>query len=513
MNVLIKNKRKISTLWNFFFLNLRTVIAIINGILIVPLYLHYININLYGGWLATGNIMMWLSIADPGVGDVLLQKIGNALGKDDQSEIGKAITSGVFISVILFFVVLAAGVLSSYFIGDIIRYNYRDVSILSNCFRIALVGTCFSLLANTSNNILLGFQKAKQFGFHTTIISLICISFNVLLLLLGKGIYAIAYTFLLRGVFSFLYSCIYSIILLKRENIIYNYDKTYTKSLLNIFVYTFFGKTFNAISGNIDLVIVSWYLGPASVTLLELSRRPIRILTGFVNNISISALPALSHLSGSFDENKLRSVVLRSIMYIIWITGLVVCGLVLFDKMIITIWVGGSHYFGRGNNIISCLSYYLLSVTYSISNILYSFGDIKKNNIIIIFRNLLYLIIVVFLIKTWGITGELFAFLLSVLVLNCTYFPYRLAQLCQFTWHEISILARELFLGLLFFSSCAIVSFYFDIKNSFFGLFGYGMVYLVSYVFYTYMVSSNFKMVAKNAGRTVFKSGRSYTNS
>ena len=102
MNVLIKNKRKISTLWNFFFLNLRTVIAIINGILIVPLYLHYININLYGGWLATGNIMMWLSIADPGVGDVLLQKIGNALGKDDQSEIVRQSHQGFHISDFIF---------------------------------------------------------------------------------------------------------------------------------------------------------------------------------------------------------------------------------------------------------------------------------------------------------------------------------------------------------------------------------------------------------------------------
>ncbi|TWJ04614.1 Na+-driven multidrug efflux pump [Mucilaginibacter frigoritolerans] len=491
----MNSKRKVSTIWNFFFLNLRTIIAIVNGILIVPLYLHYININLYGAWLATGNIMMWLSIADPGVGDVLLQKVGNALGKNDRNEIGLAITSGLLISLLLFVTVLGIGLVCSYYVGTIIRYTGKDVGILITCFRLAIIGTCFSLLANTFNNILLGFQRTKEFGFYSTLISVFSIVFNIVLLISGAGIYSIAYTFLIRGLLTVLYSMVHSYIVLKRENISYKLDMSYTKSLINIFIYTFFGKTFNSLSGNIDLIIVSRYLGPEAVTLLELSRRPIRILTGFVNNITISALPAFSHLSGSYDKDKFKHLITTSITYIIWVTGFIVGGLLLFDSDIVAIWVGKIHYFGNTNNIISCFAYYLLSITYSISNILYSFGDIKKNNLVIIARNLIYLLVVAVFVSLWGITGELLAFLISIVLLNCTYFPIRILKLAELNKAEFWGLIKEILVGLLFFGLCAIITPPGVSGNKIVFLFSCGLAYTIIYLIYYYTISLQFRAI------------------
>lgn len=44
------------------------------GIILVPIYLVYIPKDLYGYWLATGNILTIISLLDPGIGGVVTQK-------------------------------------------------------------------------------------------------------------------------------------------------------------------------------------------------------------------------------------------------------------------------------------------------------------------------------------------------------------------------------------------------------------------------------------------------------
>ena len=45
------------------------------GIILVPIYLVYIPKDLYGYWLATGNILTIISLLDPGIGGVVTQKV------------------------------------------------------------------------------------------------------------------------------------------------------------------------------------------------------------------------------------------------------------------------------------------------------------------------------------------------------------------------------------------------------------------------------------------------------
>jgi O-antigen/teichoic acid export membrane protein len=486
---------KKTTFWNFFYTNLRTVISIANGVLIIPLYLHYINSPLFGAWLATGNVMTWLSIADPGVGDVLLQKVANALGRNDKDEIGLAVTSGFLISIISFLVVIILGMGTSYYIIKGINYTGPNTAELVGSYQIAFIGTCLSMFANTPNNILIGFQKTKEFGFYATMISLSSILLNVVLLVLGYGLYSLAYAFLFRGVVGLGYSLIYCYIILKRQGIPYHLDKKYTKSLSSVFVYTFGGKVFNAVSGNIDLVIISRFLGPQAVILLELSRRPIKIVTGFVNNISIASLPALSHLSGSDDMDRAKKVFTESILVIIWVSGFIIGGFLLFNAALIRLWAGQVHFFGKTNNIFSCFSFYFLSITFAISTILYSFGDIKKNNVVTILRNLLYLVVVVFLVKWFGITGEIMAFLFSIILLNCTYYPIRMIKLAKFTRDEIVFFSKELIYNIFFLGVCAVIGWFLPGKLSWLQLIADCAVYGVVFFLYYYFLPSKFKLV------------------
>ena len=60
-----------TTQWNLFFQYTSIVLTVIWSIVLVPLYLKFIPLDIYGAWLATGNIVAWLSIMDPGLSAVL----------------------------------------------------------------------------------------------------------------------------------------------------------------------------------------------------------------------------------------------------------------------------------------------------------------------------------------------------------------------------------------------------------------------------------------------------------
>ena len=75
--------RRFTSLVNLFFHYNAVVLVIVQGILLVPLYLRSIPVATYGAWLATGSILSWIDLVDPGLSDVLRQRVAYTYGKGD----------------------------------------------------------------------------------------------------------------------------------------------------------------------------------------------------------------------------------------------------------------------------------------------------------------------------------------------------------------------------------------------------------------------------------------------
>lgn len=484
--------RKKTTLWNYLFLNVGFVILVVNGILIVPLYLHYIGSAVYGAWLATGNILNWITIVDPGVSGVILQRVAHANGKNDKTEVGLAVASGVAISMVLFALSLVLGYTISFFIDDIAKIDTKfRVEIISS-FRIAIWGTAFSLLANTFTNVVLAYQKTKIHGFFLNGINITAIIINVCLLLTDFGVYSLAYTSLFRGFATLLYSVIVSRYLIKKDNVFLKFELVYFKSFSKIFTYTFSSRLFDIIASNIDLIVVSRYLGSHYVTVLDLCRRPIKIATSLSNNITISMLPALSHLFGAGDAKTIQTVALRIWRVILWLSAFIIGGFILFNHSLIITWVGKELWIGNTNNIVLCISFLLLAIGYNLSNITYSMGDIKNNSLINIVRNVVYLITLYFLSKAFGLTGVLLSFAIPLFIL-LAYYPKKVCQIAFFTKNNIRAVVNETSVVGIIIAVCSILSYSINIEVSFAWLIGLAALYAAFYIGMLFLFSKGFK--------------------
>jgi O-antigen/teichoic acid export membrane protein len=486
------HSRKKTTLWNFLFLNVGFVISIFNGILIIPLYLHYIDSSMYGAWLATGNILTWITVVDPGVGDVLLQKVAFAIGKDDKKEIGVAIASGILISAGLFILSVIIGYSFSFFIGDIAKINPLYRADIISSFRIALWGTAFGLLADTFRNIVLAYQKTKVNGMFLYSVIVLAIILNIVLLILHFGVFALAYAALFRGVATFGYSLVLTILLIKKNKVHLKFQPAYFKSFSKIFAFTFSSRLFETIATNIDLILVSRYLGSASVTVLDLSRRPLKLVSNLANNVTISMLPALPHLFGSGQMEKIRVTVMRIWITVLWISCFLIAGFILFNYSLTANWVGKQFWIGNKNNIIMCLSFFLLSIGYNLSNITYSMGDIRNNSIVNVVKSIVYLGVLFVLAKTMGMTGVLIAFLLPVLIM-LFYYPRKVIKEAILSKENTKEIIRETVLVTVLISVAALLATILNFEFSWTGLIVSGFLYTLAFGILLFSFSGLFR--------------------
>ena len=63
-------------------------LSIVQGVVLVPLYLRYIGKDMYGAWLATASTVALLGIADLGITGIISQRSGSYCGGQDFKSLG-----------------------------------------------------------------------------------------------------------------------------------------------------------------------------------------------------------------------------------------------------------------------------------------------------------------------------------------------------------------------------------------------------------------------------------------
>ena len=136
------------------------VMALVQGIFMVPLYLRFIPLDIYGVWLASGNLLAWIGIMDPGFTTVLQQQISRYYGKKEISTVRALIGSGLIGSLLLFFITIICGLIITYYLPVWLALSPTiNIPLIVKAFRLAVIGTSlmlFSFSISSMNQGLLG---------------------------------------------------------------------------------------------------------------------------------------------------------------------------------------------------------------------------------------------------------------------------------------------------------------------------------------------------------------------
>ncbi|RIV22501.1 hypothetical protein DYU11_15915 [Fibrisoma montanum] len=418
-----------STYWNLFYQYSSVILSIISGILMAPLYLHYIESSTYAYWLASGNILIWITIIEPGVGITLEQKVAFTAGQNNKTELSKLITSGLILCSIILVASFSISLLIQQSIPVILDLKkWPHTSLLQEAFFWASIGSSLSLCTYSLVGVNQGLQHTAYTGLVYLVSQLVGIVISIYGLIQGWGLLSIGYSRAVTGVLYFVGNGLIFLYALQKDTIRLEYDKHYFKSFYKIFSYTFANKMGITIANNIDLIVVSRFLEPSIITQLELSRRPQNIFSGFVNRTTYALLPSMSHSFGKGDSNSVKTIYIQFLKGFIFISLIISFGFIIFNEALLNFWVGAENYIGDLENVLIVLSIIISSYTYSNSNFSFSAGNIKGNSKVGIYRSILYLVLIFPLTMYFGVVGLLAALIISYLATEFWYYQLDLAR-------------------------------------------------------------------------------------
>lgn len=438
------NRRR-TTLLNMVFSCAQFSLALVSGIVLVPIYLKYIPVGLYGSWLATGSVVVWLTVLDPGVANLLMQKVAEANGNRDHQKICELITCGLLIVFIIALSVIFVGICVGPYVIDWLNIRSEN-EVVQNAFVVAVISSAFMVVYYSVNAINYAFHSSMAIGIIYNCALLFKIILIVVLLRSGAGLLSLPYGELISAGIMIIASLVLLGWNLRQSNIHYIASFKGGLQFFKLFIYTFMARLSKIATKSVDNVFISIFLSPEIVVVYNLTNK-VPMTTENMVKLPIAAFrPALSHAFGAGEVCTVRVVISRLIRIIFWTTGVLVAGFLAFNDDFVRLWVGEDLFAGSVINALVCLVFILNVWTNVIGMLLFSQGGIKPASLSDSVSSLIVIPLMFVGIHYLGLPGLLLGHIFTMLITGFWYLPISLFKILNFPKSEISVILKELVL-------------------------------------------------------------------
>jgi O-antigen/teichoic acid export membrane protein len=184
-------------------------------------------------------------------------------------------------------------------------------------------------------------------------------------------------------------------------------------------------------------------LGPAAVTEFAVNRRAFQLSETFVGRISNSFMPTLAHLHGTGADERMREIVFRLILYVIWAGGAAGLVLLSLNSHFVTLWVGGGLVMSPLVQLALLALFLISSASVLAANLCWTLGNLRQNSVVNIAQKILVIIFLYFGLRFWGITGMVIGQCVALAGLSAWYFPKKLLTLTSLRSEWVRAIAKE----------------------------------------------------------------------
>ena len=464
----IKYKKNVS--WLVFFNYTNIALAFASNIILVPLYLKLIQQDIYGYWLATGNILVWLTVVDPGLSTVIQQKVAVAFSKDDNVQLNSIISSGLFISLLIALSITVLGQLAAPGVSNIVGINKNieanyDIIV---AFKFASIGSALMIFSYSINAVLLGLQESTSIGVIGLLGEMGGLLFMLLLLFQGYGVFSLAIKQLVSGTILIMLNIINIIIVYKKYDYKFHLIFDNIKELVSLLSFSFLGRLSGIVSNKVDLIIVSRFVGSDTVIALNMTRKIPEFFRMLIERPLTAIMPSIAHLYGSGSKEKVKKTVLNASYIVLWSVGLFGAGFIFLNGSFINLWIGKNYYLGDSLNSIIIITIIGAIIRGFLSLFTYSLGNIKGNNIASLANSIAYVTILLIAVNNVGMVGIIIAPLAAFVITGFWYFPLKLSKMLNFSRNEIGRITLEIGIVICVFITITILKHYmqFNIAES-----------------------------------------------
>jgi O-antigen/teichoic acid export membrane protein len=387
------------------------------SLITVPLTINYLGAERYGLWMAISSIIAFMTFADMGLGNGLLNAIAKSHGKGSIEDAQVAISSTFFmlfgISIIIISIFLTTYSLIPW---DRLLNAKSELAISESG------PTIFTMVIIFSINLPLGvirriqdgyqegykFQKWEILGSILSLIGLLtCIYYEaglpLLVLAFSGGRLA---ALIINGMFLFT---------VHRKELIprLKYFSVFKgKKLIGIGMVFFGLQLFSLIGNSSDSLVITQVMGPSFVTEFEIVKKLFTI-TMFTQFLIQPLWPAFSEALESKDYVWAKKTLIRALIISISAGGLIALPLLIYGKQIILMWIGPT-YVPKWSLLIGFYIFVLQANYGGVMSTFLNSGELVKKQLLIIgLASMSALLLKLILIEYYSISGIIWATLIA----------------------------------------------------------------------------------------------------
>lgn len=423
-----------STAVNLLFNYAQTIYLVVFGIVLTPLYISHIPLDIYGAWLATGNIAAWLAMLDPGLHYVVQHKIAKADASEDLLALSVLRNQSYVLSAIVAAIILALGFAC---IPIVERYvssiGCSEPRTLGLAFAIAAAGTALTVLACGIAVVNAGLQQYFAHGISFLLAQTANLATVLSLLFMGHGVLAIAWGIVAQAAVMAVANMAFTSATFRNRGIRFTTDIGNLRPVVRESSGTVMARIAGCLSSQVDMILAATFLGAQEcVSLSVTSKGPGTALT-FAQRISHAAMPSLSAIDARSDsEQRARAMELLSLVTI-WTAAAAAGGALFLNHGFVSAWVGTNLYLGPVANALIAAGVLSLSLEATLSNSTIAFGEFGSHGRTQLLKSALGIAIALSLLPRAGVVGLLVAPLIAAALTTWRIYPTLTSAKCRWT--------------------------------------------------------------------------------
>ncbi len=478
-------------------------LTMVYGVFLLPVYITCLNPEMYGAWLASGNIVSWLQIIVPDCGQVLMQRLGDAYARKDIPRFSGMATTGNLVTLTLGLVVVLCAWLVSTHLGVLLKLpSSVDAQELGAAFVMTSIGTGLMVYTQAYSSANLALQATVHYG----AINLAASFIRILVILYGlfvakQGVVALGMGNLIYGACLLLgHSGVYFKVCFQKKISIISKPLSLLE-LATLFSFSTFARIGETFARNIDYFLVARFFGPETTTSLKLIKAVPEAILPFVQTTTHSILPPLIQQisNGRIKENK--ALLMRFTGKLLMFCCLLLGGISVLDEAFVGLWVPGSQYLPGYIPFLIIVGLVLAAVSDVFRMYVMATGCIKEVSLIIGISSLVQALCLFVMTYQYGLIG-LSSVPLCIYVTTLALFILRFKKELELEWVDFQGVIVDVTVGsfLAMLASLSIVSMPADSWGAFFISV---LIYVGVFFMMGLFMSSDIRMLLRKVWRKI----------
>jgi O-antigen/teichoic acid export membrane protein len=383
-----------------------TVVVAVQALVLAPLFLREIGAPLYGAWLATGELLVWLQAFDLGLPNLLIQRIGAAHARKDPATVGEYLTTGLLALALIALAAAAAVIAMAAWVPPFIGIVGPEASTLSGSLIVAGVATAVAI----PTSAVLGFSRGiQQTGWMSAVLVISALAGFVVtltLLLTGAGLWAAAFGIASRCGILVLGAAIFVGAHLRRGlSGHFRLRRAVWNEVLSLSPVTALGGLAYAGMNQSEAAIVAAFGTPQLAAAYTLTRRAADLARVLIDMLGAATYGSFAHLVASSERHRALSV-FREITDLRLSLAIAAAGAYLsVNGSLVGAWVGSSMYLGIWMTLAFALQMLVVGQGYLLNYLYRATGAVGPGSWMLLGEALLRIPLMIVLFLALGVVG------------------------------------------------------------------------------------------------------------